>query len=500
METPYPSIITTRQRSLAEVEEENALYFGEILVARKASEITSQLVVEQFQKMEEVMRRLEENLATELGLRQELAGRLRVEEEQRQEISRARNAAEAANAAKSAFLASTSHELRTPLTSVLGFSKIIQKKFAEVIVPAITSTDRKVEKVIRQIDDNLQIIITEGLRLTSLINNVLDLAKIESGKIDWKNETITIAEVIDQSTAATAALFEEKPIRLKVEIGPDLPAFTGDRDRLVQVLINLIANAVKFTEQGEISCRARMQEDHLLIQVSDTGVGIAPEDQHTVFEKFFQAADTLSGKPAGTGLGLAICKQIVEHYGGHIWVDSTYGQGSTFSFTLPLLLDSGEAQAERAAVGGPVVLGQQNGLPGHAGAVGAKRLLIVDDEANIRELIRQELEGQGYHMLCAQKGKAALASAVENRPDLILLDLMLPDISGYEVLATLKGDARTRDIPVVIISILEDKEKGFQLGAEAYFVKPINAIALLREVKRLLLERDRSRPAGDGNA
>ncbi|MFZ5773859.1 MAG: ATP-binding protein [Thermodesulfobacteriota bacterium] len=492
METP-PPMPASRQRTIAELEEENALLHGEILVARRASDLTAQLVVEQFQRLEEIMRRLEENLATELELRQELAARLRVEEQQRQEISLARNAAEAANAAKSSFLAATSHELRTPLTSVLGFSKIIQKKFSEVIVPAITHDDRKVGKVVRQIEENLQIIITEGLRLTNLINNVLDLAKIESGRIEWKIETITIPEIINQSTAATASLFEGKPLQLTVEIGPDLPEIQADRDRLVQVLINLIANAVKFTEQGEITCRALRKDAHVLVQVSDTGIGIAPEDQHTVFEKFFQASDTLSGKPAGTGLGLAICKQIVEHYGGHIWVESEQGQGSTFSFLLPLSspgpLPDLEAPARPS--------GGESQQPRLAGPNDAKRLLIVDDEANIRELIRQELEGQGYHILCAAGGRTALQLAREKRPDLILLDLMLPDINGYEVLASLKADPNTRAIPVVIVSILEDKEKGFQLGADAYFIKPLNSVALLREIHRLLREAGPTDPRGN---
>ncbi len=252
------------------------------------------------------------------------------------ELQHARQAAEAANQAKSAFLATTSHELRTPLTSVLGFAKISKKRFEEVIVPAIASDDRKVQRAVQQVNDNLDIIVSEGARLTALINDVLDLAKIEAGKVDWNMQPVFAQEIVDRAAAATAALFETKNLTQRVEVEPNLPGTVGDRDRLIQVVINLISNAVKFTDHGSVTCRARHENGQLLISVTDTGLGIAPQDHERVFEQFVQVGDTLTEKPKGTGLGLPICKHIVEHHGGHIWVESELGRGSTFSFTLPI--------------------------------------------------------------------------------------------------------------------------------------------------------------------
>ncbi|MGH2521982.1 MAG: GAF domain-containing protein [Anaerolineales bacterium] len=252
------------------------------------------------------------------------------------ELQGARQAAEAANAAKGAFLATVSHELRTPLTSVLGFAKLIHKRLDEVILPILTTDDRKVQRAIQQVRTNIQIIISEGERLTALINDVLDLAKIEAGKIAWEMQPVSIVEVLEQATAATSALFERKGLELVKEVEVGLPQIVGDHDRLVQVVINLLSNAVKFTEQGAVTCRARRADHHLLVSVMDTGIGIAENDYHKVFEQFVQVGSTLTDKPKGTGLGLPICKQIVEHHGGRIWVESQLGRGSTFYFTLPL--------------------------------------------------------------------------------------------------------------------------------------------------------------------
>ena len=250
----------------------------------------------------------------------------------------ARAAAEAANQIKSAFLSTVSHELRTPLTSVLGFAKISQQSLENKLYPHIQTDDRKIQREMRHVRENLEIIVSEGERLTTLINNVLDLAKIEAGKVEWNMQPLTISTVIERATAATAALFERKGLALIKEVADDLPGVVGDQDRLIQVVINLISNAVKFTEQGSVTCRAQhsVGNGEIVVSVIDTGLGIAPEDQPKVFEKFKQVGDTLTDRPQGTGLGLAICKEIVEHHGGRIWVESELGQGSTFSFTLPV--------------------------------------------------------------------------------------------------------------------------------------------------------------------
>ena len=248
----------------------------------------------------------------------------------------ARAVAEAATEAKSAFLSNVSHELRTPLTSVVGFSKLIDKRLSDVVFPTVPTGDPKVDRAMRQVTENLAIIVEEGDRLTTLINDTLDLAKIEAGRMDWRDEPVAVGEVVERATAATSSLLAgERGPRLVVDIAPGLPEVRGDRDRLLQVVINLISNAVKFTPDGTISVVAATDPEGVRVAVTDTGVGIAPEDQDKVFEPFGQATDGLTDKPRGTGLGLPICREIVERHGGHLWLESTPGHGSTFVFTLP---------------------------------------------------------------------------------------------------------------------------------------------------------------------
>ena len=247
-----------------------------------------------------------------------------------EETRQARAAAEDADAAKSSFLSTVSHELRTPLTSVLGFAKIIRRRLEERLFPLIPEGDRKVQQAKQQVIENLGVVVSEGERLTKLIDDVLDLAKIEAGKFTWNMATVSIADVVERATAATASLFEAKKLNLVREIEPDLPAITGDQDRLIQVVINLISNAVKFTDAGSIACSARREGEDLVVSVRDSGIGIAPTDQSKVFEKFRQVGDTLTDKPKGTGLGLPICKEIVEYHRGRIWVESDPAREARF--------------------------------------------------------------------------------------------------------------------------------------------------------------------------
>jgi signal transduction histidine kinase len=252
------------------------------------------------------------------------------------EAQQAKEAAEAANESKSVFLANVSHELRTPLTSVLGFAKIIQKRLEERILPVVQVQDRKTQRAVEQVRENLGIIVAEGERLTALINDVLDLAKIEAGRVEWRMRPLGIRDVVERALAATAPLFEQKGLNLTRDLPDSLPQVVGDQAQLIRVVINLLSNAVKFTDQGGVTCRARLADGGLVVSVIDTGQGIPAADQPRVFEKFVQAGDTLISKPQGTGLGLTICRQIVEQHGGRIWVESQPGRGSTFSFSLPV--------------------------------------------------------------------------------------------------------------------------------------------------------------------
>jgi signal transduction histidine kinase len=280
--------------------------------------------------------RLLTTLASAMGVALENA---RLIEETRRlfaEMQRAKEQAEAANEAKSTFLASVSHELRTPLTSVLGFAKVIRRQLDERILPQVDAADAKTERAINQVRDNMDVIVTEGERLTTLVNNVLDLAKIEAGRFEWNMQPTSMAQVIDRALATTAGLAEAKGLELRRDVADDLPPVLADRDGVLQVVINLISNAVKFTDHGSVTCRATLTKEGLLVGVTDTGIGIAPADQERVFDKFTQVGDTLTDKPHGTGLGLPICREIVERHGGRIWVESEAGKGSTFYFVLPL--------------------------------------------------------------------------------------------------------------------------------------------------------------------
>jgi signal transduction histidine kinase len=287
--------------------------------------------------------RLAESLAVQAAfaienarLYEQLEERRRYLEGVLRELRHAKAAAEEANEAKSAFLARVSHELRTPLTSILGFAKIIDKRLDQRIFPKVQAEDRKTQRAMRQVAENIRIVAAEGQRLTTLINDLLDLAKIEAGEVEWRMEPCSVADLIDRATAATEALFAEKRLPLIREVADDLPEIVGDGDRLIQVLINLFSNALKFTAAGSVTCRAQHVGNDIRVSVIDTGVGIAEADHEKVFEQFKQVGDALTEKPGGTGLGLPICREIVEHHGGRIWVESELGQGSTFSFTLPV--------------------------------------------------------------------------------------------------------------------------------------------------------------------
>jgi signal transduction histidine kinase len=236
---------------------------------------------------------------------------------------------------KSDFLSMVSHELRTPLTAILGFTQLIEDKMT-IIKPAVSEETGKVGKVLLQVEENCRIISSEALRLTGMINDLLDLAQLESGQIYMRREEVNVGEIIEQAVQAVSALLDEKGLAVKTEIAADLPSLTGAKDRLVQVMINLISNAIKFTPRGSITCEACRVGHEVWVSVQDTGIGIAREDQDMIFERFKQVGGALANRPAGTGLGLAICKQIIEYHGGKIWVESEPDKGSRFTFSLPI--------------------------------------------------------------------------------------------------------------------------------------------------------------------
>ncbi|MDD5277598.1 MAG: ATP-binding protein [Methylovulum sp.] len=413
--------------------------------------------------------------------------------ERTQELEQANEKLKDLDQLKTNFLSTVSHELRTPLTSVMGFARILQKKFESTLFPPLSqSEDKKVQKAMRQVMENAQIIVDEGQRLTTLINDVLDLAKMEAGRVDWNMQELRIEDIIDRAIAATSALFANKPVQLRKLIGQDLPLVKGDRDRLIQVVINLISNAVKFTDQGDVTCKAEIRNADIVVSVVDSGCGIKPEDQPLVFEKFKQVGDTLTDKPKGTGLGLPICKEIIEHHGGCLWLESTLGEGSTFLFSLPLPQRQQDATVWTQD-GEPISLVWRSsretlenilcaGLEQPANHT--PNILIIDDDINIRQFLRQELNNvENYMIREAGTGGEGLAMIASQAPDLILLDVKMPHLNGFEVAARLHTNPATLYIPIILHTVAEDKLLAEQLGIDCYLTKPAKDSDLLAAVQ-----------------
>ncbi|MBW4612437.1 MAG: response regulator [Desmonostoc vinosum HA7617-LM4] len=387
---------------------------------------------------------------------------------------------------KTDFISTVSHELRTPLTSVLGFASLIKEKLEEGLFPLIETNDRKAQRTIKQVENNISIIVSEAERLTSLINDVLDVAKMEAGKLEWHMQPTSIEEIIDRAIAATSSLFVAKGLELYKDIDPELPQVIADGDRLIQVIINLISNAIKFTDQGSITCRAEVHKDsEMLVSIIDTGMGIADADQSKIFEKFKQVGDTLTDKPKGTGLGLPICKQIIEHHSGQIWVESELGKGSKFSFTLPFI--GSICEIDQLNINTLVKHLKEHVVTTISDANKEyKTILVVDDDVHIRELLRQELEAERYKVREAKDGMDAIIQVKATKPDLIILDVMMPQINGFDVAAVLKSNPSTMGIPIIILSIIEDKTRGYRLGIDRYLTKPIHKEELLENIGLLL--------------
>jgi signal transduction histidine kinase/DNA-binding response OmpR family regulator len=387
---------------------------------------------------------------------------------------------------KTDFISLVSHELRTPLTSILGFARIISKRLEDSIFPLVATEDRKALKGMTQVKENLHIIVVEGERLTAIINDVLDIAKMEAGKMDWRKEPVSVEEVIRHATASVRPLFDHKGLRLHVDIAEGLPQVTGDRDRLVQAMVNLLSNAVKFTDAGSVTCRASLSDEGILISIADTGIGIAEADIEKVFEKFKQVGDTLTDKPRGTGLGLPICRQIVQYHGGRIWVESAECRGSTIFITLPVETGS-RTFSKTVALDALVNRLKEHveGLPSTYTGQG-RDILLVDDDAYIRRFLRQDLESEGYNITEAADGIEALAQVREKRPDLIVLDVMMPGMNGFDVAAVIRNDPVTMDIPIIILSIVEDLERGYRVGVDRYLTKPVDMDVLLGEIGTLI--------------
>jgi CheY-like chemotaxis protein len=357
---------------------------------------------------------------------------------------------ERANRMKSEFLANMSHELRTPLHSIIGFSELLAEDEAGELN----------QKQKRQLDH-----ILKGARhLLSLINDILDLSKIEAGRLELHPESFVADGAISEVLTIVSPMAAAKKIEIHKKTEPDLVVW-ADRLRFKQILYNLLSNAVKFTpDAGTILIFAALRDGSVEISVRDSGIGIPPGEQEAIFDEFHQADATTRGVKEGTGLGLAICRRLVEEHGGQIGVTSEVGKGSCFRFTLPLRSEA--VMREDAAVS-PVP------------PADVARILIVDDESDARELLVNYVESEGFYAATADSGKEAIRKALEFHPDVITLDVLMGAEDGWTALRELKTNPRTASIPVIIVSVLDEKQTGFALGAAEYLVKPVSKDTLL---------------------
>jgi signal transduction histidine kinase/DNA-binding response OmpR family regulator len=359
----------------------------------------------------------------------------------------------AASAAKSDFLAAMSHELRTPLNAIIGFS--------ELLLDGPDGEDPA------RVHDFAGHIHGSGLHLLSLINEVLDLARVEAGRPDLRVSALDMTPLLAETIAAMRPLAERKSLVLELD-APDGLSLVADPARLRQVVFNLVSNAIKFTPVGgRIAVRASRSDDQVQLSVDDTGVGIARQDLERVFEAFEQVQ--ASGPREGTGLGLALTKRLVEAHGGTIEVTSDLGRGSRFTVRLPA-----SAAVDPAQPAPMPVLDRERPV-----------VLVIEDDPSAAELLRVYLEGAGFGVAITAHGEEGLRWAAELRPNAILLDILLPDIDGWDVMQRLKRADATRAIPVLVVSVVDDRSLGMALGAVDYFVKPIAREPLLEAIGRL---------------
>jgi PAS domain S-box-containing protein len=358
---------------------------------------------------------------------------------------------------KSQFLANMSHELRTPLNSIIGFSRVILKG----IDGPITEQQRA----------DLASIYNNGQHLLGMINDILDISKIEAGKMELIFEPVDVRKLIDGVMSTAIALVKDKPIELEQEVAPDLPVVRADGTRLRQVVLNLLSNAAKFTEEGQITLKAWADEEQITVIVEDTGIGIPPKHQATIFEEFRQVDASTTRRTGGTGLGLAISRHFVEMHGGRIWVESEPDAGSTFTFTLPIAGPAPVVEWELAAL---------------TIDPNRKLILVVEDDQGAIAIYRRYLEKHGYQVVSLNQGEQAVRWALELSPHAIILDVLLPDKEGWAVLEELKSSREVRRIPVIICTVIDGEEAhGLSLGAADYLVKPILEEDLLESLQRL---------------
>ncbi|WP_348646049.1 response regulator [Methylobacterium sp. SD274] len=400
------------------------------------------------------------NIGAQLG---RVIERKRAEENLRE----AKDAAENASRSKSSFLANMSHELRTPLNAIIGFTRLIMRRAKDVLP-------------IKQFE-NLEKILLSSEHLLSLINTILDLAKVEAGRMEVKTSEFSLESTLDLCLRTVEPLVKSERVRLVKDFEGLPETISTDQEKLRQILINLLSNAIKFTETGSVTLRARAVGDRIALAVIDTGIGIPSGALTLIFEEFQQVDNSASRTHSGTGLGLAISHRLARMLGGDVGVDSHEGKGSTFTLTIPRRIDGNvEPQPSPRA---PVTEAVNR--------TSSRTVLAIDDDPNVVYLLRENLLDAGYDVIGAPNGEDGLRKARELQPRAITLDIMMPGTDGWQVLHALKTDPLTREIPVILISIVDQKELGFHLGASDYIVKPFERESLIGALGRAAPDSER---------
>jgi PAS domain S-box-containing protein len=400
----------------------------------------------------------------------------------------AAEAAEAANRTKSQFLANMSHELRTPLNAIVGFSEMLMEEAEDEGRDDLTGDLRKIRGA--------------GRHLLGLINDILDISKIEAGKMELFLETFPLAAVVRDVVSTVEPLAAARRDGLAVRMDDDPGEMHADPVKVRQVLFNLLSNAVKFTEDGTVTLSVARQADGegrpwVRISVADTGIGIGPDKLGQLFQPFTQADASVTRRYGGTGLGLTITRHFVEMMGGTVSVTSAPGEGTTFLVLLPAEVrlpgvPARPATDAPASVSPPEPTVSPAGAPGPSDGVsanadgdgGGPTVLLVDDDERARELIARTLRREGFRVVAAAGGEEGLRLARRRRPDVITLDLLMPGMDGWAVLAALKADPALADVPVVMLTILDEREAGYALGVADYLLKPVERDRLVAAVSR----------------